>query len=143
MHRTLPLASSLLVCLLTGCPEEDSGLTESQVDRIIGMQESLSEERSALKDERTDLNGARDQLEADRRQWAERERRDPIIAEAITAAGLLLACCLPLVAAVLLLWPRGAEPDDAAVSDALIADSISEEPQLLGAPSEPDRPRLE
>jgi hypothetical protein len=56
---------------------------------------------------------------------------DPIIAAAITNAGLLLACLLPLILCWYLLH-RPVEPaDDQAVAEVLLDDLVADRPLLL------------
>jgi len=124
----------LVAVLLAGCPDEPSGLTQPQVDAMLDIQSSVADERSELIRQTDELNERRDDLEAERRDWAEREYSDPIIAEAIGGSVLLIACVLPLLLVGMLLWPRKAEPADEAICAVLIDDLSDEQPRLL-----PDR----
>ena len=81
-----------------------------------------------------DLGRQQDELEADRRALAAQRHIDPIVAGAITTTGLLLACLLPLVLCWYLLHRGPDDNIDAAVSELLIQDLVSEQP-LLQPPS--------
>jgi hypothetical protein len=129
-RKIIILLASSSMLLAAGCPSKDSGLTESQVDQILETQSSIHQERAVLSQQR-------DQLEEDRRTWADRERNDPVIASAISGSALLLACCLPLIVIALLLWPR--QSTDSEVCDVLIDDAASKEPKLLPRSERPQR----
>lgn len=106
---------------LAGC-DRSPKLTHQQVEQVFETQGQLVEQQASL-------SRSRDDLEADRRVWAERQRRDPIIAQAISATGLLIACCLPLWVIVLLL--RGSD-DSAKISphlETLLAETQTPPPK--------------
>lgn len=83
----------------------------------------MLEIEQATQRERAELFVARDQLEADRRTWAERERSDPIIAEAINNGFMIVVCCLPLLLMVLLVLPTRNDVPAELICEALIGDS--------------------
>ena len=98
---------------------------------IIAMQRDLQQGQA-------DLGQQRDQLENDRRQYADQRNRDPIIANTILDVGMVLACLLPLILGiVLVLSLRDRSQTDGDLADILVQEIISEEPVLL---SRPDRP---
>lgn len=101
--RPTDLAVVALLLVAAGC---DSGpvLTSRQVEQVFDAQESVTRQQEAL-------SRGRDDLEADRRRWDERERSDPIVAESIKAAGILIACCLPILVLVCLLSGRQAQAE--------------------------------
>lgn len=77
----------------------------------------------------------RTQLDHERREIARQRHRDPIVAEAVRASGVLLACVTPLVIALLVLRSMSSqEPDHAAVAELLVQEVTSEQPVLLPAP---------
>jgi len=77
----------------------------------------------------------RTQLDHERREIARQRHRDPIVAEAVRASGVLLACVAPLVIALLVLRSMSSqEPDHAAVAELLVQEVTSEQPVLLPAP---------
>src|SRR6056297_494969 len=121
------LIASLLTIAVAGCHDDSSGLTQGQVDSMLGIQSSVQDERQAL-------SRQRDQLEDDRRVWDQRQRREPLIANAISGAALLAACSLPLILVASLLWPRAPQASDAQVCDALVDDLSSDKPVLLAPP---------
>ena len=101
---------------------------------MVGVHRELQKERS-------EVGFQRDSLEADRRQLAEARQLEPIVAAAITTAGLLLACLAPLVIAWLCLRQAGKSNADADVAEMLTLDLTAEEPLLAAAPA--PRPLLE
>ena len=97
------VVTAAAIVVVVGCSEEPR-LTEHQVNQILAVQQSVVAEQAAL-------DRGRDELEADRRLWSERDRRDPIIAESIESATLLMACCLPILIVLMLFWRRPQQPD--------------------------------
>ncbi len=71
----------------------------------------------------------RDELEAERKELAQERRTSPIVAAALTSAGLIFACVLPLLLSALLLRPPGA-PDVEALVELLVDELASTPPQL-------------
>jgi len=106
--------------------------------RLVEADAAAREEMVALQrevqTERVDVGRQRDLLESDRRQIAEQRYSDPIIADAITQVGLLVACILPLIVCWQLLR-RPTEPaDESAVAELLLRDLMAENP-ILGFPA--------
>lgn len=84
-----------------------------------------------VQDQGFQIGRQRDALEADRREIASARNRDPIIAEAIKAVGLIAACLVLLLIALQILR-RSDEPDEnAAVAEILLSDLSSETPRLI------------
>lgn len=86
---------------------------------IIGLQRDIQSERAAIGQQR-------DQLEAERKQLADERHTAPIIAEAITKIGLLLACLLPLLVCIRLLISQGHPIDDQAIWQILLDEAASD-----------------
>ena len=77
-------------------------------------------------------------VEDERRSIASERVRDPIIANALIGAVILVACSLPLVLAFYVY--RGShksEADDAALSELLVQEIVADEPLLLARPTLP------
>lgn len=104
---------------------------EARRELIAAQQEltfQLNEQQSAI-------YTGHERLEQDRRDIAEQRHRDPIIAAVIQNIGLVIACLLPLLVAVQVIWQmQSQEPDHAAVAELLTLDLTSEEPLLLPGP---------
>lgn len=99
---------------------------------LIAAQQELT---SQLSDQQATIDAGRDRLEQDRREIAEQRHRDPIIAAVIQNIGLVIACLLPLLVAVMVIWQmQSQEPDHAAVAELLTMELTSEEPLLLPGP---------
>lgn len=85
--------------------------------------------------ERQQLDRQREGLESERRQIAQQRQRAPVIAAAITQLGLILACLAPLALAAYLLWVlRHGSDDDAAVTELLVGEIVSDRPKFLPGP---------
>jgi hypothetical protein len=92
------------------------------------MTTQLSEQQSAI-------YTGHDQLEQNRREIARERHRDPIIAAVIQNFGLIVACLLPLLVAVLvMLQMQSQEPDHAVVAEMLVLELTADEPRLLPGP---------
>ena len=99
---------------------------------LIAAQQELT---SQLNEHQSAIYTGHDQLEQDRRELAEQRHRDPIIATVIQNIGLVIACLLPLLVAVQVIWQmQSQEPDHAAVAELLTLELTSEEPLLLPGP---------
>ncbi|MEQ8851746.1 hypothetical protein [Gimesia sp.] len=104
---------------------------EARRDLISAQQELTSQ----LNEQQSAIYTGHDQLEQDRREIAEQRNRDPIIATVIQNIGLVIACLLPLLVAVQVIWQmQSQEPDHAAVAELLTLDLTSDEPLLLPGP---------
>lgn len=96
---------------------------------LIAAQQHL---QSELNQQQSTVDAHRTRLEDERRQIAVQRGRDPIIANAITNAGLLLACVLPLVVCVLVIRQlHNQQPDDAAVAELLLVEATQQSSVLL------------
>ena len=104
---------------------------------LIESQKTLSQE---LHDERAGVDRQREALEDERRTIAHQRHRDPILAAAIQAAGLLLACLLPLLVCIYVLSRITSETPEEELGELLVHELSAEEPKLLPMP---DPVRLE
>lgn len=94
--------------------------------------EELTVLQHDLRADQADIGRQRDQLEAERRQMADQRHRDPLIAAAIMNVGLVLACLLPLIVAVYVLWAVGhSRQSDDAVTELLVEELVADQPRLL------------
>jgi hypothetical protein len=92
---------------------------------IVALQRDLQQGQA-------DLGRQRDQLESDRRQYADQRNRDPILANTILDVGMILACLLPLVLCiVLVLGLRGHTQTDSALTEILVEEIAGDKPVLL------------
>ena len=96
---------------------------------LLAAQKQLSSE---LHSERAGIDRQREELEQERRNIAARRHRDPVIAQAIGAVGLTLACLLPLLLAAYVIRAVNRDGDDsAALSELLVMEITAERPLLL------------
>jgi len=99
---------------------------------LIAAQTDLT---SQLNEQQSAIYTGHEQLEQDRREIAEQRHRDPIVAAVIQNVGLVIACLLPLLVAIQVIWQmQSQEPDHAAVAELLALELTSEEPLLLPGP---------
>jgi hypothetical protein len=99
---------------------------------LLQAQQQLQQQSHA---NRAELNRQQAQLDTDRKTAAAAARRDPVIAEAVTALGLILAALLPLVVTVYAIRKL---PEDNA-EDRLLAEELWElGPQVVGRESTSD-----
>jgi len=131
----LGLVGVVVVLGIVGCRETRSTLTGTQVDSFLSVQQTLADEQAAL-------GQARDELEADRRTWASRERSDPIIAVSIQSAAMLIACCLPMVLVAFLLWKGEDAPTEVDATETLLIELLDDKPEWLMKPDLAQAPKL-
>ena len=99
---------------------------------LIAAQQQLT---TQLNEQQSAIYTGRDQLEQDRREIAQQRNREPIVAAVIQNFGLVIACLLPLLVAVLVIRQmQSQEPDHAAVAELLTLELTSEQPRLLLGP---------
>ena len=90
---------------------------------------------SELHSERASIDRRREEMEQERRNIAAQRHRDPVIAQAIGAVGLLLGCLLPLLLAAYIIRAVTQRGDEsAALSELLVLEITSEQPLLLPIP---------
>ncbi len=110
------------------------GDAEARKD-LLAAQKQLSSE---LHSERVNLDRQREEIEQERRSIAAQRHRDPVIAQAIGAVGLTLACLLPLLLAGYIVYTLNRSSDDNdALSELLIMEITAEKPKLLPMTSQP------
>jgi len=104
------------------------GDAEARKDLLAAQKQLTSE----LHSERTNLDRQREEMEQERRDIAARRHRDPVIAKAISAVGLTLACLLPLFLAAYIIRAVTQDGEDSdALSELLIVELTAEQPLLL------------
>lgn len=97
---------------------------------LIGLQHDLEEQQVGI-------NAERDRLESERRDIAHQRQRDPIVADAIRGAALLLGCLAPLILAAYLLYCLRDRDEDQAIGELLIEELTTDRPLLLPPPRQP------
>jgi len=147
----------MLLMMIAGCDENENarlaGMAEKNLDRqaeqnrqLAAMQREVAEGSRRLVEagaaarnematlqrdaqaERTEIGRQRDMLEEERRELAGSRYLDPVVAAAIHATGLLLACLLPLVLCGYLLQRPVVPADDTAIAELLLHDLIVDQP---------------
>jgi len=96
---------------------------------LLAAQKQLSSE---LHSERAGIDRQREEMEQERRNIAGQRHRDPVIAQAINAFGLTLACLLPLLLAAYVIRAVNQDGDDSAeLGKLLVMEITAEQPLLL------------
>jgi len=104
------------------------GDTEARKDLLTAQKQLTSE----LHSERANLDRQREEMEQERRDIAAQRHRDPVIAKAIGAVGVTLACLLPLLLAAYIIRAVTRDSDEsAALSELLVVEMTAEQPLLL------------
>ena len=85
-----------------------------------------------LRSDQADIGHERDKMETERREIAANRYRDPLVAAVIMDIGIVLACLLPLVLGVYVLWSaqRAGESDNV-VAELLVQELVASGPTLL------------
>ena len=110
LTKPLSLTTLFFGSLLIGCGPSGRDLSDAS---WLQLQQDMQNERA-------EVGRQRDQLEADRREWDERERSEPVLAAVISSAALLFACVLPLLLlAGLLFQEQAPDSSDAACNELL------------------------
>ena len=106
-------------------------------DDLLKAQKSLQHD---IQVERARLDARRSQLDRDAADLAAAEQREPLIAAAITALGILLACLLPLLLCGYLLRTLASDPASDELATVLTYELIAAEPFEIvnSAPAAPE-----
>ena len=126
----IPVAAAIAV---VGCSRDPPKLTTAQIDQLFQTQHAITQEQAAL-------GRGRDALEEDRRRWAERSRRDPIIAMSLEGAASLIACSLPMFIVGILLATRRHIQDVDPAETLNVIEIMSGEPELFASYASPRGP---
>ena len=122
--------------------EVASGSRELVEADANARQEMVTLQRE-MQTERNEIGHQRDQLEAERREIADRRNRDPIIAAAITRVAFVVVSLLPLLICWLLLQQKVEPADKNEITELLLDDLVSSEPRLMPpAKTDPAKLRL-
>ena len=94
---------------------------------FLGLQEDLQVQQA-------EIGAQRDALEADRKDVARQRQRDPLIAAAVTGAGVLLATLAPLLLCWYVLGGLRRPASDDALVELLVTEFTVDSPVLLPPP---------
>jgi len=124
--------------------EASRRLVEGDAEARTELLEAQKLLTSELHSERANLDRQKEDLERERQSIAAARQRDPIIAQAITALGLTLACLLPLVLAAYIVWAATNNQDsEHSLGELLVMELASEDPLLLPSSEKPALASLE
>lgn len=108
--------------------EKDAEARREMVAAQRELQKKLVQQQAAVSTER-------DRLEEERRDLAQQLGRHPIVAAAIHNFGSLLACLLPLLVCIYLLYRmKGDNDSDQALGELLVQELTADRPLLLPGP---------
>ncbi|HEX3654524.1 MAG TPA: hypothetical protein VHV55_01890 [Pirellulales bacterium] len=136
-----------LAILIAGCDEEElarqaneyAARQAEQNQQITKLNEQVTEGTKRLVESdaqmRQDFLVAHRDLESERKQIATQRHRDPIVANALLDAALLVACVLPIVLAIYVVRNAGEQSPDDGLAELLVQEFASEEPMLLPRPA--------
>jgi hypothetical protein len=135
VDKNLYFACLIALCLhLAGCDSPDERLAafaQKSVEQQAQQNAALAKTTADMHTERSSLNEQQQALEQDRREIASQRVREPLIANALQAIGLILACLAPLLICVYALKQAGESPPEQELGTILVEELTSEEPQLL------------
>lgn len=145
MHRLLLflLAAIFPLVVIIGCDEDERQKTSRAQAEVAEASRQLVQADAKARGEvvalqrdlqqvQAELGRQRDQLESDRRQYADQRIRDPIVANAILDVGMILACLLLLILGIaLVLGLRNQTQTDSALTEILVEEIASDRPMLL------------
>jgi hypothetical protein len=149
MRKPLLLAMTigLLLPILSGCDDDERQEVNRSRAQVAEASRQLVQADAKARGEvvalqrdlqqgQADLGRQRDQLENDRRQYADQRIRDPILANTILDVGMILACLLPLALCIfLVLGLRDHSQTDSALTEILVEEIAGESPVLLPSTS--------
>jgi hypothetical protein len=125
--------------------QELIALQQDIVERDAECRQELAtlhrETQAAVSGQRKEVDRQRDLLEAERKELAEQRHRAPLVAAAITQAGLLVACLAPLVLCGWLIYSlRHGGEDHTGVVQLMVDELVTQSPdRLLPAPPTGER----
>lgn len=119
--------------------DQSQQLTEAAKDLVVADAETRQDFvglNRDLQSERASVDRQREDMERERRELAGQRHRDPIIAETIGTVGVLVACFLPLLVCLALLYVASKRSGDAeAVNELLVHELVTDQPTLLPRPA--------
>ncbi len=133
--------------------DQNRRMAELQQEVVSGSRELVEADAKArqevtaiqreIQTEQNEIGSQRDQLEAERREIADRRNRDPIIAAAITKVAFVVVSLLPLLICWLLLQQKVEPVGKNEIAELLLDDLVSSEPRLMPlAKTDSDKLRL-
>jgi hypothetical protein len=135
-----------LAILIAGCDEEElarqaneyAARQAAQNQQITKLNEQVAEGTKRLVESdaqmRQDFLVAHRDLESERKQIATQRHRDPIIANALLDAALLVACVLPIALAIYVVRNASKQNSDDGLAELLVQEFASDQPMLLPRP---------
>ena len=139
------MLGALLVAFV-GCQEDErQRLNRAQAEVAEASRQLIQADAKArgeivalqrdLQQGQAELGRQRDQLENDRRRYADQRNRDPIVANTILDVGTILAGLLPLILCiVLVLGLRDPEQTNSTLAEILVEEIAGDQPVLLPSP---------
>ena len=110
------------------------------VEADARARQEMAELHRGVASQQSEVGRQRDRLDDERRALGAERRRESLLGPVIGSAATVLACLLPLVICVLVLWPRPDPPEAAELTALLVEDLAASRPRLLGRPAGSDRP---
>ncbi len=127
------------LAVVAGCDDDKAQLAEASRQLVEADAKSRTDIVAVQRDlqqGQTELDRQRDQLEDDRRGFADQRNRDPIIANTLTVVGTIIACLLPLILGIYLARGlRDSSQVDSSLAEILVDEIATDKPVLLPPPS--------
>ena len=128
----------MMVAFVAGCDEDQRRQAEASRQLVEADAKARTETialQRQLQDAQAEVGHQRDQLENDRRDFADQRNRDPIVANSIATLGTILACLLPLILCIYLaMGLRDDLQTDGTLTEILVQEIVAEQPTLLPPP---------
>lgn len=113
-------------------------------EELIGIQKQIQAERMDVSKQVANLHQERQQLMKDQQDLVQAQHREPVIANAILSAAMLVAAVLPLIFACYLLKTVHHDPgEDPSIAELMTIMVMASEAPGLRWPVEPGFPRLD
>ena len=126
------------LALVSGCDDDKAQVAEASRQLVEADAKSRTDIVALQRDlqqGQTELGRQRDQLEDDRRGFADQRNRDPIIANTLTTVGTTIACLLPLVLGIYLARGlRDSSQVESTLAEILVDEIATDKPALLPPP---------
>lgn len=111
---------------------EIAGGTRVLIEADAQARQQFAEFQHKLAEQQAEIGRQRDQLEQERRGFAEARHRESVLVRVLEGLVHLVACLLPLAICLLVLWPRPETPESAELAVLIVDELARTAPRLTG-----------